>query len=74
MSAPRITALIDPRSIRLRMSGEMIDMIDQTAVETPEATRSAIIRLFCREGLQRIEDEKEKNRIEGLMPGKLINR
>lgn len=69
----RITALIDPRSIRLRMSGEMIDQIDQTAAKTPEATRSSIVRSFCREGLQRIKEEKEGRRTEGLMPSKAIN-
>lgn len=57
---PRIPALIEARSVRLRIPQEMIDQIDRMAAATPEATRSSMIRSLLRERIQQIIREKEK--------------
>jgi len=53
--------IIEARSITLFMPRTMIDQINRMAEETPEATRSLMIRSLLRERIQQVIGEKGKD-------------
>ncbi len=58
---PRIQALIEAKSVRLRIPQSLLDQIDRLAATKPEATRSSMIRSLLRDRIQQIIEETEKS-------------